>query len=113
MIAVTKEQREELISHGKELIERISDHGDSMYPSRTIKIIEIALAALTVEPVNPADCFEPVYLSPPIPEIIFPEVKTRVVDGLLDIARDVAWWECIDEIKRINKLGEPLMAWRG
>lgn len=115
MIALTQEQRGDLIFE----VSKFLDENTFLRSTVEKQVYEIALASLTAVPVNPADCFEPVYLSPPVPEINFPDeedcesglkrhglrMKSEGISQLSDGFRcGFAWHE--NEIKRLNGLGD-------
>lgn len=106
MIALTKEKREELIEVIEESLPIMRAQLISPYSRKDmmehIKIYEVALASLTADPVNPADCFDPVYLFPPVPEINFPD-KDKLPGWARDHEDALDWYEA--EIKIINGLG--------
>lgn len=80
MIALRKEKREELTAFINASIEqRCTVY--TLEKQRELETLRdhIALASLTAGPVNPADCFEPVYLSPPVPEIKEPDYFSDLV----------------------------------
>ncbi|MBS0895601.1 hypothetical protein JK211_16540 [Tatumella sp. JGM130] len=130
---ITEQRRQELISHGNELKERIEDFGHkSDFELMTLQLVEIALASLTAEPTysryrltpkgsnpetEPSSWFpgdgkafgkshdvEVNYLftAPPVPVIKFPEYQ-KLLDHPVVKSR---WNQCIDEVKRLNGLGE-------
>lgn len=76
MIALTKEKREDLANYARARLASHVVHGGC---SDEEEIFKIALTSLTAGPVNPADCFEPVYLSPPVPEIKEPDYFSDLV----------------------------------
>ena len=89
MIALTEKQRSELILF-------CSGELKVNNPLKRAQLIQwrdqIALASLTAETVNPADCFEPVYLSPPVPE-------TKLPHELMDLVNAVEFYH---EVKAEN-----------
>lgn len=124
MIALTQEKREELKVTCEQIISgwiQVAGYGMN---ERIIDIAKVTLASLTAEhktvrpfgfpqrsgegcwiECNP--CEEGAtkfYTSPPVPEIKFPEYKRN--GKPLNILAELVWAECIDEIKRLNGLGE-------
>lgn len=111
MIALTKEKREKLIKGIKGYLYVCEDDFDRI-------VYEVALASLMAEPVNPADCFDTVYLYPPVAEIKLPSAglikevflangfkeKTQP-DGNVDL-NPYVYDAAIALIKRLNGLGD-------
>lgn len=71
MPVLTEQEREIQIAEAKALMEQIiKDCSVGWTADRGYLVpLQIALASLTAEPVDPADCFQPVYLVPPVPVI--------------------------------------------
>lgn len=133
MIALTQEKREEFIRQLSDAIEDLLSLKNDTDAQWAINIYKIALASLTAEPFGYVDedavkdrdrlfsaqvfadeedlpSYEfselsyPLYLAPPVPEIKLPSIN-RYEKYLGTLAED-AWRDCIDEIKRLNGLGD-------
>lgn len=67
MPVLSEQEREALISLAKIEVKRWKSCADQQRGGFMVELMEIALAALTAKPVDPADCFCEVYLAPPVP----------------------------------------------
>jgi len=67
MPVLTEHEKEDLLAECRRMINDAMKRGASYRQVAQMKLAKIALAALTAKPVDPADCFQPVYLAPPVP----------------------------------------------
>lgn len=130
MKPMTEQERQELIKHTKEMLELMKSYSSNNgYSTRSIQVIEIALASLTAESVRqfiynnpyeegyiewvdcneeyfngvPDDCRRIVYTAPPVPVIKFPDHEIReLVNELTETAKKYAGAQCIrDALSRV------------
>ena len=127
MKPITEQRRQELISHGNELKERIEHFGHkSDFESKTLQLVEIALASLNSEPFawihpymldsmdggrdwgriwnSPVDEVSeekrlPVYTAPPVPVIKFPEINLRIAGYRHATSAPTKEWAFMDGAK--------------
>lgn len=115
MKPITEDQRQKLISLAQIEISRWKVPSDKQY---MVELMEIALASLIAEAkyARPfgtdgetliqcdAEHEEaiPLYAAPPVPVIKLPEYQKLLTHP----AVKTRWNECIDEVKRLNGLGE-------
>ncbi|WP_241569156.1 hypothetical protein [Rosenbergiella collisarenosi] len=123
MIALTKEKREELIADCKKAISDaeiyIHWHGEDKGILSLLIRSKIALASLTEVPKvfawevpkfrgssnrvtelcqSNSEGAYPLFTSPPVPEIKIPEYENEQIESI--------WNDALDEVKRLNGLGE-------
>lgn len=124
MIALTQENRDELIAYANAAIKECDMHGEDYTPRPEMMIaaLKVALASLTAEPIGVVEkdtgCFfkrhydksrtEPVFTAPPVPEIKIPSIEALAGEYKYQVSpHDIVLLSfALNVIKRLNGLGE-------